>query len=541
MNILETRKNEIRKRDAELSGRKACPVCGGNLDSFWICQECSFHEKLPVLERIKTLRKAGIKFKELFKELDIDYSAQFGYEDKIARDKERTGLSESVIIGRCTTDEAAFIIILMEQAFMAGTLSKASGEKIARAFEYATKHKYAVVAFCAGGGVRIQEGTSGLVQMAKINAALAAHKSKKLPYISILTNPTYGGTTASFALEGDINIAEPNSSIGFGGKMLVKDILHEQVPDNFQTEQFLLNNGSIDEICKRQDLPKTILKYLSLAEQNAPIKNPANKPVFSHTKQDPNKILSDIRSNSKPVGSDYLFELFEDSFLIKGDRVSGDDDSLLCGIGKTAGTNVAFIIQDKGRNLNENIRNNFGMTKPEGYRKAMRIASLAEKYNLPILILLDSPGAHPGTKAEEKCQSIAISDCITHLLNIQVPIISIITGEACSGGALALSISNYLAMFSESMYSVISPESYSAIISRKAKVQPDLLDGMKYTARDLYNNGLIDEILKEGDLHYNAEQIKRYLTQSLAALNKLNQKQLAARRYNRIRHWDQND
>ena len=538
MSILDKQKKRIKERNAKILNRLVCSCCGEDLDKFLVCKKCKHHERMPVLKRVEMIQNNGGKFKQLFEECDIDNSKIYGYSEKFERDKNRTGLTESVVVGKCKVNNLSFVTILMERYFMVGTLSKANGEKIARAFEYATKNNLSIVAFCAGGGVRIQEGAVGLVQMAKIDAALMKFRKKGLPFISILTDPTYGGTTASFGLMGDINIAEPNSSIGFGGKMLVKDILHEQVADDFQSAEYVLRSGGIDMICERRHLFDTILELLDLLNKNNTIHIETETPEYDLGSKQPERILRNIRDNSKPVGIDYLYKLFDKPIILKGDRISYDDSSILTGLGKISGTKVAFIIQNKGRNLNENIENNYGMTRPEGFRKAVRIAKLAEKFHLPILILLDSPGAHPGDDAEKNCQSIAISESMMNLLEVKAPVITIVTGEGCSGGALGLSVADTLAMFSGATYSVISPESYSTIIFDKPKVQPELLRNMRFTAKDLYSDGLIDNVLKEGTLEYNVSQIKNYFAESLAILNKLEIKQLLARRYNRIRGWD---
>lgn len=538
MSILDEQKKRIKERNAKILNRPVCSCCGEDLDEFLVCKKCKHHERMSVLKRIEMIQNNGGKFKQLFEECDIDNSKIYGYSEKFEQDKNRTGLTESVIVGKCKVNNMSFVTILMERYFMVGTLSKANGEKIARAFEYATKNNLSIVAFCAGGGVRIQEGAVGLVQMAKIDAALMKFRKKGLPFISILTDPTYGGTTASFGLMGDINIAEPNSSIGFGGKMLVKDILHEQVADDFQSAEYVLRSGGIDMICERRRIFDTILELLDLLNKNNTINIETETPEYDLGSKRPERILRNIRDNSRPVGIDYLYKLFDKPIILKGDRISYDDSGILAGLGKISGTKVAFIIQNKGRNLNENVENNYGMTRPEGFRKAVRIAKLAEKFHLPILILLDSPGAHPGDDAEKNCQSIAISESMMNLLEVKTPVITIVTGEGCSGGALGLSVADTLAMFSGATYSVISPESYSTIFFDKPKVQPELLKNMKFTAKDLYSDGLINDVLKEGTLEYNVSQIKKYFAESLAILNKLEIKQLLARRYNRIRNWD---
>lgn len=538
MSILDERKKKIKKRNARILNKPLCSACGEDLDEFLVCKKCKHHERMPALKRIEIFKEKGGKFRQIFKEYDIDNSKVYGYKEKFERDKKRTGLTESVIVGKCNINNTKFIAILMERYFMVGTLSKANGEKIAKAFEYATKNNLPVVAFCAGGGVRIQEGAIGLVQMAKIDAALMKLRKRGLAFISVLTDPTYGGTTASFGLMGDVNIAEPNSSIGFGGKMLVKNILHEQISNDFQSAEYVLRSGGLDMICERKNMLNTIIELLDILNKDNSVKAKDKKPEYDHYNKKTEMVLQNIRNNSRPVGIDYLFKLFNNPTILKGDRISYDDPSLLTGLGRISGIKTAFIIQNKGRNLRENIENSYGMTRPEGFRKAIRIAKLAERFHLPILILLDSPGAHPGDIAERNCQSIAISESIMGLLETKTPIISIVVGEGCSGGALGLSISDTLAMFSGATYSVVSPESYSAIIFDESKVRPELLASMKFTAKDLYDEGLIDEILKEGTLEYNITQIEHYFVESLTHLSKLNIEQLLAKRYNRIRNWD---
>jgi acetyl-CoA carboxylase carboxyl transferase subunit alpha len=176
------------------------------------------------------------------------------------------------------------------------------------------------------------------------------------------------------------------------------------------------------------------------------------------------------------------------------------------------------------------------MTRPEGYRKSLRIARLADKFSLPLLVLLDSPGAHPGNVAEENNQSIAIAENLMRFLDIKTPIVSIVIGEACSGGALALSIADRLAMFDDSMYAVISPESYAKILKRK-EVDDLILAQMKYTAYDLKKKNIIDAVLKSKDFDYNSKQVKRYFCESIEELEEVPIKDLLDMRYNKVRYW----
>ena len=514
MDILNERKNEIIRRNANLP---------------W---------PIPISVNkvfIKSLQAAGFKLKEILRKYDIDNSEKYNYVEKFNHSRLRTKQNEAVTAYECASTNESFIAILMNPRFMTGTISEANGEKIARAFEYATKKKLPLVAFCASGGVRIQEGVTGLVQMAKIDAALQKHSEKGLAYISVLLDPTYGGTSASFGMMGDVIIAEKEARIGFGGRKLVENILHEKIEDDFQTAESALGNGGVDVVCDREEIIDAVLHYLRLMKP-ATSANVIEEPEYDYTKKDSATVWRNHRNDKRTFNISN--SLFDDLVYLRGDRIGGEDKSLQCGIGLINGTNVVFIAQDKGQDLGDTIRKNFGMTSPEGYRKAMRVARLAEKLKLPILILIDSPGAHPGYRAEEGNQSIAISECMMSFLKIKTPVITIVAGEGCSGGALALSISDRIAMFSGSMYAVISPESYASIIYNEYTPNSKILSSMKYLATDLYEEKLIDDVLRQGNIKYNNRQIRNYFLSALTEINSMNTKELLKARYDRIRNWD---
>lgn len=543
MNILTERRRKNLKRGEKATDVVICSKCGSSLDKFRICKKCKHHERVSAKNRIEMVTDEG-SFKEILSDFDIDYSARFNYSEKFQRDKKRTGLDEAVVVGTAKISNVEVLIIIMERYFMVGTLSKANGEKIARAFEYADEHSLPVVAFSAGGGVRIQEGAEGLVQMAKIDAALSRFRDGGFPYISVLTDPTYGGTTASLAMEGDINIAEPDSSIGFGGKMLAKDILHEDVPADFQNVDYVKRHGGIDVIISRRQLKNTIGTLLRCFDGKATDNYRvigATCPDYDYSEKPPEEVLANIRGGMRPTCKDYTRKIFDDFIILSGDRISYDDPSLECGIGCIGDNRLVFITQCKGRSVEENTGLNFGMTRPEGYRKAIRLAKLAEKFHIPIMVLLDSPGAHPGNVAESNCIGIAISDTMLEFLKVKTPVISIIVGEGCSGGAISLSIADKLAMFDGATYSVISPESYSSILFDEPVVKQELLRNMHFTAQDLYDRKLIDAVLKEDDLDFNVGQIKSYFLEQMKELSQLTVDQLLDKRYNRIRNWDKNE
>jgi acetyl-CoA carboxylase carboxyl transferase subunit alpha len=248
------------------------------------------------------------------------------------------------------------------------------------------------------------------------------------------------------------------------------------------------------------------------------------------------------RHPQRPYSKDYIKLIFENFVELHGDRRFGDDPAILCGIAEFNAKPVAVIGHQKGRTLEENLDRNFGMAHPEGYRKAMRVMRLAEKFNHPIITFIDTPGAYPGIAAEERGQAEAIATNLREMSNIKVPIITIIIGEGGSGGALGIGVSNKVLCLENSYYSVISPEGCAAILFRDGSVVADVADALKLTSKDLLKLKVIDEIIKEplGGAHYNhdktATNIKMVLNKYLHTYSGVNSKKIVQERYLRFRN-----
>ena len=203
------------------------------------------------------------------------------------------------------------------------------------------------------------------------------------------------------------------------------------------------------------------------------------------------------RHPQRPLSLDYIQELSPNFFELHGDRHFADDPAIVCGIGSIEDEKVVFIAQQKGKNTKENIHRNFGMMRPEGYRKALRIMKLAEKFHLPIVSLIDTPGAYPGIGAEERGQGEAIARNLFEMSSLKTPIIAIVIGEGASGGALGIGICDKMFMLENTWYSVISPEGCASILWRDASKAPEAADAMKVTPQDLVEMEICDEIIKE--------------------------------------------
>lgn len=240
------------------------------------------------------------------------------------------------------------------------------------------------------------------------------------------------------------------------------------------------------------------------------------------------------RKKNRPLITDYINELFEDFIELKGDRLGAEDSSLLGGIAMFHGVPVTIIGHRKGKTTEDNIRYNFGMTSPEGYRKALRLMKQAERFNRPVITFVDTPGAYPGLEAESHGQSIAIAESIAGMSRLKVPAITIITGEGSSGGALAIGAADSVWMLENAVYSILSPEGFASILWKDSKRAAEACELMKITAPELLEYGLIDGIIPEGKKCFSA--INKMLITELNRLMKLSSTTLVANRYKKYRN-----
>ena len=267
------------------------------------------------------------------------------------------------------------------------------------------------------------------------------------------------------------------------------------------------------------------------------------KSIFA--KLSPWQVARVARHESRPYTQDYLDIIAPDFQELHGDRMYADDPAIVGGIGRIDGRAVMFIGHQKGRDTKERVRRNYGMPKPEGYRKAQRLMRMAEKFSLPVVTLIDTPGAYPGVGAEERGQSEAIARSLYIMAGLKTPIISIVIGEGGSGGALAIGVGDKLLMLEYSIYSVISPEGCASILWKSAEKAEEAAEAMRITASNLNDYGLVDEVLPEplGGAHRNpqamAEVIRNALLSSLEELTQLSTDQLLEIRQQRLASFGQ--
>ncbi|AGL48513.1 acetyl-CoA carboxylase, carboxyltransferase subunit beta [Streptococcus suis] len=246
-----------------------CPACKvilykNDLGLEKTCQHCSYNFRITAQERLDLTVDEG-SFEELFTGIETKNPLDFpNYLEKLAATRQKTGLDEAVLTGKATIGGQPVALGIMDSHFIMASMGTVVGEKITRLFELAIEEHLPVVLFTASGGARMQEGIMSLMQMAKISAAVKRHSNAGLFYLTVLTDPTTGGVTASFAMEGDIILAEPQTLVGFAGRRVIESTVRENLPDDFQKAEFLQEHGFVDAIVKRQDLPATISRLLRM-------------------------------------------------------------------------------------------------------------------------------------------------------------------------------------------------------------------------------------------------------------------------------------
>jgi acetyl-CoA carboxylase carboxyl transferase subunit beta len=566
-----------------------CPSCeemlfNKQLDkALRVCPTCGHHFRLSAAARLDLLLDPGtwIERDAGLQSVDrLGFVDQKPYPDRLIAAQTATGMRDAALWGTAELAAMPVAICVMDFGFMGGSMGAVVGEKVTRAAEYALESRVPLIVVSASGGARMQEGTLALMQLAKTLAALERLRDGGVPFVSVLSDPTTGGVFASFAAVGDVNVAEPNALIGFAGSRVSAGTIAQELPVGFQRSEFLFEHGFIDRVVARAELRDELAHLLRLI----PVRDGAGAILPPPVEADiagfrPLSFLSSLagkvgelsvgdtgepeadepamdvagtrdavwarvqlaRNLRRPRTLEFVEAMTDDFIELHGDRLFGDDAALVAGLARLDGRRVVVIGQQKGADTEENIRRNFGMPHPEGYRKAMRIMELAERFGLPVVTFVDVPGAHPGPESEERGIAEAIARSIGLMSRLRTPIVTVITGEGGSGGALAIAVGDVVIALENSVYSVISPEGCASILWRTADEAATAALAMRMTAADQEALGVVDIVVPEpsegahADPAETARRLKPVIVDRLAALEALTIDQLLESRYRRYR------
>lgn len=542
-NTLESSANDVPVEIPERRLYAKCNACkrivdieeaARNLD---VCPNCGHHMRLGARRRIELTCDEG-SFNEWDANLEAtDFLSFPGYTAKLQAARTKTGEADAVVCGQARIEGMPCALFVMNGDFMMGSMGAVVGEKISRTFERAAREGLPVVGFTVSGGARMQEGTTSLMQMAKVSAARQRFAQEGGFYLCVLTDPTSGGVTASFAMEGDVILAEPGALVAFAGPRVIEQTIHKKLPEGFQSAEFQLEHGFVDRIVARKDMRDEVARLLALhadaevaaqwvrprpADDAQPAAAQAAKPAkpAKHAEAHAPEASSaydrvrNARSAERATASDIIENLFEDFVELHGDRGFRDDAAVVAGIASLDGRPVTVIATERGRNLKERVARNFGSAHPEGYRKALRLMRQAEQFGRPVVCLIDTSGAYCGIEAEERGQGAAIAENLVAMAGLACPVVSVVIGEGGSGGALGLGVADRVWMLENAVYSVISPEGCASILYKDAAKAPEAAAALGLTAQKLLELGIIDRIVDEGT--GTAAEVAAHLREALA-------------------------
>ena len=530
--------------------RESCVLCEADMredglyQTYKICSRCRFHHSMSARERIESLADAN-SFSEINRgvvSLDpLRFSPGGSYRSSLFEDQRRTGLTEAALTGTAAIAGTPIMLIALDFGFMGGSMGCVVGEKATLAFERAAKRGLPTVAIVTGGGSRIQEGVLSLMQMAKTSVAANLLNEAGLPFITVLANPATGQAYGSFANLADIILAEPGAIVGFSSLRVIKRASAEPLPSGAHSAESHLERGMLDAVVPRTELRAVVGALLDLlADKRAVPAPPEGGERASAAESSPPprgawETVQMARRESRPAARDYMSRMLGQFVELRGDRAYGDDVSIISGLGRIAGQTVAVIGQQRGFAPRE------ARTKPEGFRKAQRTMNLAAKFSLPIVALVDTDGPDLSEDSEVRGLGSAIANSMALMSGLKPPTISVVIGQAGSGGALALGVADSALMMERAIYTSVTPEEAAEVMYQDVSRAEDMADSMRLTARDCLELGIIDRVVPEpadgahSDPDEAARLLERAIVRELAALQAMPAKRRLRRRYEKYR------
>ena len=492
-----------------------CESCGRLVfykdykDNLYICPRCNHAFMMNPKQRFDLLFDSNDWQKldlPVVSDDPLKFVDRMPYTERLSEARNETGTGDAVVSADGVIGGVPATVCVLNGFFMMGSMGRAAGDGIIASMEHAIELHQPFVMVTSSGGARMQENILSLMQMARTTVAVNKLHANKIPYIVILTDPTFGGVTASFAMLGDIQIAESGARIGFAGRRVIEQNIREKLPSNFQTAEYLYEHGMVDMVVPRGELHDALARVLAVLTKQPREPKPISvtTPKYDGTKKIRGMGENDAydkvllaRHENRPHFLDYINGIVDDWTYLAGDRLYAEDPAMGSGIGYWRGIPAVIIGQETGRTIETRQKHRFGMPNPDGYRKAQRMMQLAQRFDLPLISLFDTAGAFAGREGEERGQSEAIASTISAGLRVQTPYVAVNVGQGGSGGAIAIGTGDRVLMLENAIYSVIAPESCASILWKDNKFKADAAAAMKLTARDMADMNVIDKIVAE--------------------------------------------
>lgn len=523
--------------------REQCLSCGADLEdsqvfeSLRVCHACGFHFHLGARERVAMLLDDG-SFREADRgvtALDpLSFDGRGGYRSRVINAQRRTHLAQAVLTGSGKLRGRPIELAVVDFGFLGGSIGVAAGERLARAFERATARSLPVVTVVSTSGTRMQEGLLGLMQAPRIAVALQRHAKAGLAHVTIASDPTTGSAYTGFVNLADIILAEPNALMGYGALRLLQEAAGEDLPEGAHTAEDHLSHGLIDAVVPRPQLRATLALLLDLIAsdlQTGPAVHPASGEA-QHTPIDAWSQVQISRHQNRPAAVELARLMTSAFFELHGDRSGEDDPGITVGPALLGAEPVMLVVQSRRAGDRE------GLIGPAGFRKARRALLLADKFGIPVVTLVDTMIADPAIRSERAGLGEAVASCMATMLDVRVPTVAAITGEASSEGALSLTVADRVLMLDNAVYEVMRPEQAARLLAREID---EVAERLRLTSHDCLRLGIADSTVTEpGEgAHTSARDtalfLQRAIMRQLTALHGLREKKRLDARFNRYR------
>lgn len=472
-------------------GTEPCWRCGARRDPYSTCPSCGHAARLRAREWIELLVD-GDSFDQISAPVSADplaFDLDESYRDQLEEARARTEQNDAVLAGRARLDERDVVIAAFDFGFLGGSLGIAAGERIVDVLSHAAQTATPAVMVVASSGARMQEGLAALFQMVRTSAAAVELRNARCPFVAVLADPTTGAPYASVANLADVVIAESGALIGFAGPRVVEAVTGEAT-EGLHAEE-LVERGIVDAAVPRFQLRATVSDVVDLLMNPAALAGPERAKPLPRPKVPSDRwaLVESIREDAWPSGRAWLEAISERHFELRGDRTGEDDPALVAAICELRETHALVLAQDR--------KGGDGLIRPSGYRKAQRGLKIAARLGLPVVTLLDGPGAAVGVEADAEGIAYWLAETFAALLEQPTPMVSLVIGQGSSGGAIALAAADRLYMLEQSIFTVIAPEGAAAIISRDPTSAPEWAEALRLAAADAADLGLVDGVIPE--------------------------------------------